>query len=143
MKQTPPVLDVERINRLADLIESCDDLSPSAHYARFTQNETMGSSFTMAIPFYTCGSAACMIGHNQEMNQADTGRKYSHSYNLIRFADDLGITPDDAADLTSPGHEYADYGAMPGSPAFITAARAATTLRNLADTGEVNWWITS
>ena len=54
--------NIERINQLADRIEACDEVEIDAHKA------AMGPSFTMSAGNYLCGSAACFVGHNQEMH---------------------------------------------------------------------------
>ena len=119
----------EKINRLADLVESCRDVTIDDH------EPGIGPAFSMARTQYECGAPGCILGHNGAMH----GRERLDLQAISELADDLGITIWHAEELCAPEYPHADYTAVPGQPGYISAARAADCLRNLADTGVVSW----
>ena len=119
----------ETIRRLANRIEACDEVTLVAHH------HAMGPSFTMAAKVYGCGAPACMVGHCNEMQ----GRQPTVGAGLL--ADELGIPHEQVYELCMPQHDTARYERRPGEHGFITKKRAVAVLRNLADTGKVDWSI--
>ena len=123
------MMQTEQIRKLADLIEKCDDVEMYSH------KKDMGPSFSMRFATYECGSAACIMGHNNVLH----GREPSHANVASTIASDLGITEDKAIRLTVPCNRLAHYMRSRGEGAHITTAHAAMVLRHLATTGEVDW----
>ena len=122
-------LQVEKINRLADIVEACQDVTIDDH------EPVSGLSFTMERENYACGAPGCILGHNA----AAHGRSLLGWTAMADIAIDLGITQGQAQQLCAPEFPNADYQDTPGQPGYISAARAAACLRNLAETGQVNW----
>lgn len=132
-------LNIEKINCLADRIEQCVDVEPGAH-SSLVYNGFKVRGFTMHQVHYPCGAPACLMGHNAAMH-GRTGPCYLERNDIAK---DLGITEDQADELCAPEHsEYAHYCFEPGTPGFITKQHAVSVLRNLADTGAVDWNITA
>ena len=124
-------LNIEAINELADRIEACSQV---AHYAHEPE---MGNSFSMMADTYECGAPACLMGHNQELHNRNAANGSTRN-----MANDLGITRDQAIDLCVPKYQYANYRQDDrGKPGHITTAHAIAVLRNLVNTGEVDWRI--
>ena len=129
--------DIEKINRLADRIEECNNVRPSDH------DPFQGPSFSMVQAWYSCGSAACIIGHNHEMhgrNVQDTSHQLNEN-SLSVLASELGITREQSWKLCAPVEDRADFAHDPGQPGYISQRHAAAVLRNLAAAGEVDWSI--
>ena len=124
-------MKTETIRRLADRIEACAEVEILAY------KPDMGPSFTMFCPSYACGAAACILGHNQEMH----GRvdKTCTPSTVSTLSDDLGIEFDQAIELCTPANDYVDFRIHKGESGHITKAHAVAVLRNLMDTGEVDW----
>ena len=122
--------NITKINRLADLIEECDEVEFHDHKSE------MGPSFTMLDTYYACGSPACLVGHNNEMH----GRQTNDS-SIFVVAEDLGISLSQAVILCAPESENANYRSGPHDPRHITKAQAVAVLRHLADEGVVLWSI--
>ena len=127
-------LDTEAINELADHIEQCEQVEVHDH-----KRGRVGPAFTMVQIEYDCGAPACLMGHNAELHGRDWAELIGDLTHDI--AEDLGITKHQAEELCSPQHDYADYFVSPDDLGFITKAHAVAVLRNLRDTGEVDWTI--
>ena len=132
----------EKIRRLADLVEACQDVTTDDH------EPNSGPAFSMAQTWYECGSPACLLGHNHAMHgrtmrSIQVTQGYyplgpSHN-NVVALAEDLGLTYAQAVELGMPEHSHAHYARKPGSSGWITAEHAGAVLRNLADEGKVEW----
>ena len=125
-------LNTEAINELADRIEQCEQVE-----FRDRKRGMVGPAFTMSQIQYDCGAPACLMGHNAVLH----GRSCADLVGDLDIAADLGITKEQADELCSPEYVYADYFVYPEDRAFITKSHAVAVLRNLADTGEVDWKI--
>ena len=125
-------LNTEAINQLADRIEQCEQVEMSDH-----KPGRVGPAFTMRKVAYVCGAPACLMGHNAAMH----GRNSTSVFGNLEIAADLGITETQAHELCAPQNAYADYFACPDEPTFIAKDHVVAVLRNLRDTGEVDWKI--
>lgn len=112
----------ERILALADLIEQQPHTEIGA-----------ASGFNMEDFTHPCGTPACIAGwaafmFDKEFEPGKTTMKYSEHAGML-----LGLDYRKAADLflLTPGIGLEE----------ITPAHAATTLRHLAETGDVEWVI--
>ena len=123
--------NITKLNRLADRVEACPDVTIDDH------EPNSGPAFTMARVQYECGAPGCIVGHNAAMH----GRTSAALDTTATLADDLGITLWHADKLCAPERQDAQYDDYPGQPGYISAARAAAVLRNLAKIGYVNWTI--
>ena len=120
--------NIEKINQLADRIEECEEVEISEH------TMDMELSFSMNFHSYSCGYPACIAGHLEVMQ----GRKYGTSLDVAR---DLGISVRQADELSCPAYSHASFSHIRGQRGFITKDHAVAVLRNLRDTGEVDWQI--
>ena len=127
------VLNVGNINKLADRIEQCKDVHYEDH-----KPSTEEPSFTMYSPFYRCGAPACMLGHFA--TRTDGGQP-----SAIMLGIALGIDTHQAYELTAPQHwGYAHYEVTDSDElGYITVKHAVVVLRNLAETGEIDWTLGS
>ena len=128
-------LNIEAINELADRIEQCEEVESYAH-----TRGRVGPAFTMAQIQYNCGAPACLMGHNAVLHGVSCGDFIENNEN-VGIAVDLGITVKQSEELCQPQHPHADYFVDPDDRGFITKAHAVAVLRNLRDTGEVDWRI--
>ena len=116
-------MNVDRIRKLADLIEGMQHIGDGAADKMF--------SMPVWADRHDCGTAACIVG----WAALSAGRP---AWGLSALAvqctacEWLGLDTDRAEDLA-----YAH--GFDGDLEDITPARAARTLRHLADTGEVKW----
>ena len=111
-------MNIENIEKLASVIENQPDV-------KYGEKE----GFCMAGSQHPCGSPACIEGWSWEILDDGTDNALEISYS-------------NASRLMSPDNANANYMVTdPENPKFITAKRAAKVLRNLAETGEVNWSI--
>ena len=119
-------MNKKRILALASVIETMPHVMADRGYV---------VGFNMHSYTHNCGTPACIAGFavmlaekkspNYKIKVAD--RQFSHMAG--RF---LGITIEQTAILFFPRHKKREE---------ITPAEAAATLRNLAETGEVDWSI--
>lgn len=108
-------MDVERIRELADVIERLPHTTPDADHG-----------FSMEVYEHPCGTPACIAGWAAHVyNVAD------HVFPEQNGAAALGMTVEEAAPLFEPLDVC--YWSE------ITPAHAAAVLRNLANTGEIDW----
>ena len=126
-------LQTETIKQLADRIEQCEEVGPGDY------TPSMGLAFTMRYATYACGAPACILGHNHAMHGRT--KKGINYYSCIPFANDLGITKDQAVELSAPKNGFAQFAALPGWTGWITKRHTVAVLRHLANTGEVDWSI--
>ena len=90
----------------------------------------------------SCYSPACIAGWTCFLADGsvpgDDSQSDDHPVH-VRAAELLGIRDVTADLLFAPTGYGAFYTAPPGNPGHISPARAAATLRRLADTGVVDW----
>lgn len=115
-------MNVERINALADLIETLPHVG-------ILEKE----GFNMANYQHPCGTPACIAGF--AIATYGTGDHFFSNDPSALAADLLNIEMYVACDLF---HVYSSNKVM----SQITPSEAAATLRHLATTGEVDWSIT-
>ena len=140
-------MNVERILQLADTVES---LEPAYRVTRSRLEDEDGEELTdftnrflMSRFRFACGSPACIAGWaawlaNQQKDVPgdtwDRAKKYLELDNEDMALHLFAPSPID-------GVVGADMMATSNSSKFITPNRAAAVLRNLAETGEVDWSI--
>lgn len=117
----------DRILKLADTIEKCE--SREALLADFDKPDIPG--FSMRRAWYDCDSPSCIIGWTYQM--FGDGKKDAETAKL------LGIPRRKSISLTMPSNRHAHWCARPGQYNYVTPEHAAAVLRNLAETGEVDW----
>ena len=125
-------LNIELIHEVADTIER---LEFGIHPGQFKM-----SDYTHWLA-EDCRSPACIAGwtcYIADETVPPKGRLEDHPVHE-RAAELLGIKDDTADVLFAPTSYEAHYTAPPGNPGHISPARAAATLRRLADTGRVDW----
>ena len=100
--------------------------------------ETYKSSFDMGVVSHRCGSPSCIAGQALHMFD-DIGKP--DGYRMMAACECLGLEPDAGNALFAPNNDYACFDARIGEPGFVTPKHAAAVLRNLAETGEVDWTV--
>ena len=111
-------MNKENILKLADTIDKCNTVACGEEDDEYYQ-------FSMENYWFDCGTPACISGWADEL-----------------FGDSrtsLGITGGQAHQLFEPRNYYADFRRQPGQEGHITARHAAAVLRNLVETGVVDW----
>ena len=114
----------DRIRILADTIEKLENYDYKTVYTGAKP------TFTMSKYYYKCGSPACMSGWARSLFAPGSGKDDK---------DLLGLSDSMSRDLFLPLNDYVNWRAMKGSAGYISARHAAAVLRNLADTGKVDW----
>ena len=89
----------------------------------------------------SCRSPACIAGWTCYIADGEVARPRGDDGDGVheRAADLLRIPDCKANDLFAPSRQVASYMAPLGAEGHISPARAAATLRRLADTGVVDW----
>ena len=118
----------DRIRQLAEVIEKCED-----NYNRPVDDEK-DSSFTMRLVWYDCGTPACISGWTRTLFGDGI-----HGSDID--SELLGISSATGQRLFLPFEGGVYWAEPPDSPRYITAKHAAAVLRNLADTGELDWTV--
>lgn len=131
-------MNTERILRLADTIERFGD-------EHFTMSLVSNPHFERYGPTF-CGSVACVCGWAGWLKVQETGQALDGPPSFSEVSEWLGFSADPtpqffrryplAIELFTPYGWRENYDAN-GRP--YTAKRAATVLRHLAATGQVNW----
>ena len=120
-------MNKKRILELADTIgglptvdeDGSNDLAPDE------------PAFGMHFIDHDCGSPSCISGWGGHLWPEDAGS--------IHIS--LGLTEKQGLELIAPNNKYAYFSAAIDEPRFITSEHAAAVLRNLAETGEVDWTV--
>ena len=116
-------MNKKRILELADTIDGL----PTVVYGT---NDPNSHSFCMEATNHPCGSPACLAGWTDEL------------WNPDKYPDPLGIAGTGREmELFEPREPWATYFHRPHQDGFITSEHAAAVLRNLAETGEVDWTV--
>ncbi len=136
-------MHVERIRRLADHLESLPD-THQLSMSRIVETGSFASTFNMHRFVHPCGTAACIGGWAVNQMLCDVGlkRKVINQHEKVAHTAQLylGLDLEKANELFAPRNDHASYRETNAEGyKFITAKRAATVLRHLADTGEVDW----
>jgi len=118
------MVNTQRILELADYIQ-----------AQPEENFDMGH--------WRCGTVACIGGHCEVMqleNFPNITVEEAYDDDLIIHPNlYLGLTEPQIDELFVPRNEKAFYLTPPGYPQHVSRDRALACLRNLAETGEVEW----
>ena len=119
-------MNKKRILAVADAIEAHDAQFNMASIGRPDIASTAGTE---------CGTPGCIVGFTRAL----WPRTASNSYEFA--ADTLGLDDPIAVGLFAPEPEDTGffYGADYSDPEFISAPHAVACLRNLVETGEVDW----
>lgn len=107
-------MNKDRVLALADFVE---------------QSET----FDMRFPFHDCGTPACLLGHAKALARV-RGWRFAEPGGIL-----LGLNSQQIDRLYSPMTGRYHFHSEPHQDSFITQAHAVACLRNLAETGEVDW----
>ena len=113
----------DRILKLADTIEKCENWDGQEEAGLHLDN-----CFTMEFVEFDCGTPACLMGWVTYL----FGGTIEQALGIHNFQGDH---------LAVPDNRHAYWAAEPGSSRHISAKRAAAVLRNLVDTGKVDWRI--
>ena len=128
-------MNTEKILKLADIIENQPD------------TELGDGGFNMSDTAHHCGAPACIAGHAVVMEHG-VGSLENRSTGMPRYpiavmkmaARILGLEEAQRQELFAPVTPTANYRRRdPRHSDYISAARAAKTLRRLAHTGRVDW----
>lgn len=111
------MMNVERIRELADVIEK------QPHAPSFGRE-----GFCMDTWQHPCGTPACIGG----WAAFASGKSLIHGLIWNDAQDHLGLSDDQSGDLFYPNNYEGEW-------SDITPAHAAAVLRNLAETGQVDW----
>ena len=135
-------MNTERILHLANVIETLEPLHPEEviELEANTPDFQAIDAFSMAQFYYECGTPACIAGWADFLWSADHTDDF---HTGERARDILGLEEDLSHELFEPAFVYGevDIGAFDYEKEFISPERAAAVLRNLANTGVVDWSI--
>ena len=126
-----------RLLALADHLDTCKDRSDvDDNFAANQIGKNPPKFFTMETLYYSCGSAACLVGH---------GLVLAGQHSLVPnsptglFSDIYGVSADLATLLFAPQTLEYSWGRPIGSLGHITAHHAAAVIRHLVEIGVVDW----
>jgi hypothetical protein len=120
-------MNKERILKLADIIEKQPHTTPQ-----------QPDGFTMSNWTHDCGTPACICGWaNHELNKETSSDIWLGDDRVA--AEWLGLDIDTAGSLFEPSRERDSNPWATDWWDEITPAHAAAVLRNLAETGKVDW----
>ena len=134
----------KNILALAALIETVPEKKPG-------EDMTDRGLFDMRQPYHWCGAPACIAGWACWMASSGTDRSApvsilgwissntAGSPTLQISGTWLGIGGTTKGFLFTPSSRFADWTAGPGELGWVTPQHAAAVLRNLAETGVVDW----
>lgn len=118
----------DRIRKLADVVEKCEMRN------NCSASDSNENYFNMAITHFDCGAPACIAGWAEHLFGSED---YPSMDSLAK--DLLGLDRAKSQVLFAPSQPGAYFLAGSDSDSYITAKHAAAVLRNLADTGRVDW----
>ena len=127
-----------RILELADKIDGLPSLSWDDSDRLYRGRH----AFNMGSAKHDCGTPACIAGWAAHMYcGGETRGEWDDDLDDAEEA--LGLTHDQGTELFVPVvKSVAHYRAKnPGDPGFVTSEHAAAVLRNLAETGEIDWTV--
>ena len=125
----------ERLLELADTIENLPSVDENETITPIPSDKR---AFGMNLTHHKCGTPSCIAGWTWHM-YFDASPRSLFNYALVRHA--LDLTDEQALELFVPKNDRAIYGVSEDCIEFITAPWAAAVLRNLAETGEVDWTV--
>ena len=139
-------MEIERIHKLADLLDRIHEVRPLGFDMSSWFDELEPSSDpTIATDeeIEECGTTACVAGWACSLFMLEYGlTPISFEYEdevEAQAREVLGLTNDQTKKLFLMWGQSKSWGHAPTQHPAITAALAATVLRELARTGEVDW----